>query len=59
MIIAEHTYHGVELNTWPSQTILDWLNHNMGQCGDRYIIRGRTIYFYAPADHLLFLINWG
>jgi hypothetical protein len=60
MIIAEHEYHIVELNSSnPPPEVFEWLMINFGAGnGTRWMYRPPNLYFSNSKDHLLFTLRW-
>lgn len=49
--------YGVELHRITPE-VREWLLNRMGTPGEKYTIRGDTVYFYEETDRLIFLLNF-
>jgi hypothetical protein len=56
--VAEHEYHGVEMNGIVSAEIVSWLRLSFGPAGQRWFYQNHKIFFYDPKDHMMFLLRW-
>jgi hypothetical protein len=59
MIIIDHDYHVVELNSYSlPDGIYQWLEDQFGPGdGSRWFYKHPKIYFANPNDHLMFLLR--
>jgi hypothetical protein len=55
----ERTYHIVELKELPPVWLLDEMKELYGPTNsDRWLVRGRSILFVSPIDHMTFVIKY-
>jgi hypothetical protein len=61
MILVEHEYHGVVVESVPEE-VMQWLKNKFGSSGDRWFVKGSidgtTVYFKDKRDHTFFLLTW-